>query len=657
MTKRQPNDLAPEQAQPNGPAPVRERHQDGSEIERFLTEVQRPARYTGGEVNAVSKSAEGRLGICLVYPDAYDVGQPNLGLQILYELLNNFDDIVAERAYAPWPDMEAVLRRERIPLFSLETRRPLCSFDVVGFSLQYELTAANLLTVLDLGRIPLRGESRKEGDPLVIAGGPGAYNPEPLAAFIDLFVIGEVEEMMGAFVERLVRWKKRGESKSSLLRDVAGGPGIYVPSLYQVQYRKDGRIERFDAGPPAPERISRLVVKDLEAVKAPLRPVVPFIETAQDRAVVEIMRGCTRGCRFCQAGMIYRPVRERSPETVAVAARRILQGTGYEQVSLASLSSSDYTGIRDALAALGDEQAQRGVSISLPSLRVDRFSVGLVDGISRVKRAGLTFAAEAGTQRMRDVINKCASEDQILGAAATAFESGWQRLKLYFMLGLPTEKDEDVLGIARIVQKIADIGRSTLPRSLRGQLRLTVSCSAFVPKPHTPFQWVSQDGLEEIERKQRLLRANVEDRKVVLHWHDAKAAYVEGAIARGDRRVSAAIEKAYRMGSRFDAWTEWFTLERWERAFSASGLSLDFYTTRPRERDEILPWDFIDAGVSRNFLWREFERALRAQTTADCRKVPCTGCGICQGFGVENRLVEPARFGAPGVSDGATMGQ
>ncbi len=560
-----------------------------------------------------------------------------MGLQILYEILNGQDDVFAERVYAPWVDMEAAMREADIPLFTLETHSRVAGLDVLGFSLQHELVYTNVLNMIDLAGIPIFARDRDASYPLVIAGGPGAVNPEPMAAFFDLFVIGEAEELIVEFVDIIKDWKiNGGGDKQGLVRRLSAVSGVYVPSFYDIDYTADGLIKEIKPAEGAPAAVRRRIVKDFSKTNVPIKPVVPFVDAVHDRCSVEVMRGCTRGCRFCQAGMIYRPVRERTKEQIISGISQILDNTGYEEISLSSLSSTDYTLIEDTLRTLSDKYTDRGISISLPSLRVDSFSIQLVKEIARVKKTGLTFAPEAGTQRLRDVINKNVTEEDILTTARTAFEAGWQRIKLYFMIGLPTETKEDLQGIVDLAKKIVDVGWQTLDIPARNRLMVAVSVSAFAPKPDTPFQWVAQNTLEEFEGKLKFLGEHIRGRHLTFKWHNAKSAVVEGAIARGDRRVADVIYNAWRLGCRFDAWTREFKYDRWMQAFSDAGLDPGFYAARERAFSETLPWRHIDTGVAEDFLQDEYKRALSGEITEDCRFDSCSSCGVCTSLDADN---------------------
>jgi radical SAM family uncharacterized protein len=602
-------------------------------LEWLLPTVTRPARYTGGEWNARPVDwARARLRVALAYPDLYEVGMANLGLMILYDRLNRIPGVLAERVYTPWSDMAAALRREDLPLYSLESCHPLAAFDMLGFSLPYELTYTNVLSMLDLAGLPLLAAERGEQHPIVIAGGSGAYNPEPMAAFCDLFVVGEGEQAMDDLAALWLEVRAPGGSKEEYLRRAAAIAGVYVPRFYEVQYHDDGTVAAVVPQEGAPRRVHKRVLADLAASPPVTRPVVPYLDSVHDRAVIEIQRGCTRGCRFCQAGMIYRPVRERSPEEVRAAARELLADTGYEELSLLSFSSSDYSHIEELLAGLVEDHREAGLTISLPSLRLDSFSVGLAELISQRRRTGLTFAPEAGTQRLRDVINKGLTAEDFRSTVGTAFSRGWQRVKLYFVIGLPTETEADLAGIGDMVREALRLGRRHAGR----RTTISVSIAPLVPKAHTPFQWAAQDAPETLQEKVRFLQRALRGKGIEFSWHDIPASRLEAALARGDRRLGSVILQAWRAGARFDAWEEEFQPECWGEAFQSAGLDPAFYANRTRPRAEALPWEHISCGVSKRFLWQEYRRALRGEVTPDCREQPCAGCGV-------QRLVTCAR--------------
>ena len=593
----------------------------GNPIWPLLATVKHPSRYTGQEWGTADPGRfapdRAKVRLCLAFPDVYEVGMSFLGFQILYALANSLEGVAAERAYCPWIDMEASLRSSNLPLSSLETGRPLNGFDVVGFTLQYELTATNILTMLDLGGIPLRSENRREKDPLVMAGGPGALAPEPLAPFIDFFCLGDGEELLPAVLDVLA--ETRGKRRQERIASLASLPGVYVPGLSNCLFSGKGCLVRSEQ--PLP--IKRQFVKDLDTMFAPSTLVVPNTGIIHDRVPVEVFRGCTRGCRFCQAGMIYRPVRERSPERVSEIARQLLAKTGWEELGLVSLSSCDYSGLGAVLEALSGQLGENGVRLSLPSLRMDAFSVELAARLETMKRGGLTFAPEAGSQRLRDVINKGVDSGDISGTLEAASEYGWDKVKLYFMIGLPTETESDLEGILEICREAF----STLRRRHR-RAEVSVSVNGFIPKPHTPFQWETQLPFEETESRCRWLKGKIGNPRIALNYHDPRQGFVEGVFARGDRRLAKVIERAWKDGCRFDGWSETFRFEAWMQAFEKEGIDPFDFTTRLRDRDEPFPWDHIDPGVSREFLWRERDRALKGARTTDCRSGACQACGL-----------------------------
>lgn len=595
-------------------------------IERILPRVQKPGRYTGGEYNSIVKPrGKSDVGFAFCFPDTYEIGMSNLGMQILYGVINGMDGFFCERVFAPWPDMESEIRRAGLELWSLETQTPLKDFDIVGFSLSYELSYTNVLNMLDLGGICLRSSERDSLHGIVIAGGTCAYNPEPLADFIDIFSIGEGEEALPELLRAYRDAKTAGLSKQEFLRIASGIDGMYVPSLYDVKYAPDGRVASITARSPAPAVVKKRIVQDLNRSYFPQNPIVPSTEIVHDRANIELFRGCIRACRFCQAGYTYRPVRSKSPEVLAQQAEAVLKSSGWQELGLSSLSTSDYTALSGLCDRLLDFCVPRSTSLALPSLRTDNFSIELMEKIQKVRRSGLTFAPEAGTQRLRDVINKNVTEEDLLSTLQIAFRGGWSSVKLYFMIGLPTETDEDVLGIADLAHKALKVWKEHATNRGRGA-RITVSVSCFIPKPCTPFQWEAQCSMEEFERKQALLRGALRSRAVTLSWHDAAASRLEGVFARGDRKLGQVIYDAWSHGAKLDGWNEYFDYDNWMRSFERCGADPDFYAARQRDTDEILPWSVVSCGVDTGYLLSEREAAYRGEITPDCRKA-CTGCG------------------------------
>lgn len=603
--------------------------------DEILLKIEKPARYIGGEVNSVMKDkdkVEVRFAMC--FPDVYEIGMSHLGIQILYDMFNRMEDVWCERVYSPWVDLDEIMRREDIPLFALESQDPIRDFDFLGITIQYEMCYTNILQVLDLSHIPLRSLERTEEDPIVIGGGPCAYNPEPLAPFFDLFYIGEGETVYRQLLDLYKENKKRGGSRMDFLEMAASVEGIYVPAFYTVSYHEDGTLASFTPDRPcAPVTVKKQVVMDMEETTYPEAPVVPFIKVTQDRVVLEIQRGCIRGCRFCQAGMLYRPTRERNVEDLKEYAWKMLKNTGHEEISLSSLSSSDYSQLKEIVTFLIEEFKDAGINISLPSLRIDAFSLDVMSKVQDIRKSSLTFAPEAGSQRMRNVINKGLTEEDILEGAGAAFEGGWNKVKLYFMLGLPTETQEDMEAIAVLADKVARRYYEIPKEQRNGKCQITASSSFFIPKPFTPFQWAKMYKNEEYIARAAIVKhafQNQLNRKSLKYnWHDAEVTVLEGVLARGDRRVADVIMTAYQMGCIYDAWTEHFDYEKWLKAFEGNGLDIAFYNERERSLDELFPWDFIDIGVTKEFLKREWEHAMKGEVTPNCRQ-QCSGCGVAK---------------------------
>ena len=601
----------------------------------ILLQIEKPARYIGGEVNSVMKDpSEVDIRFAMCFPDVYEIGMSHLGIQILYDMFNRREDTWCERVYSPWTDLDKILHEKNIPLFALESQDPIRDFDFLGITIQFEMCYTNILQILDLGQIPLHASERTEADPIVIGGGPCTYNPEPLADFFDIFYIGEGETVYDELLDAYKVWKNSGKSRKEFLETAAQIEGLYMPAFYDPEYNNDGTLKSFTPNNMhAPDTVKKQVVMDVTDTSYPMKPVVPFIKATQDRVVLEIQRGCIRGCRFCQAGMIYRPTRERNVDKLKEYARTMLKTTGHEEISLSSLSSSDYSELKELVTFLIDEFKGKGINISLPSLRIDAFSLDVMSKVQDIRKSSLTFAPEAGSQRMRNVINKGLTEEDILDGAGQAFEGGWTKVKLYFMLGLPTETEEDMREIARLSDRVAR-RYYEIPKDRRnGKCQITASSSFFVPKPFTPFQWASMCTAEEYMRRAEIVKdefhAQLNRKSLKYNWHDAQITVLEGVMARGDRKIGKVVEEAYRLGCLFDSWTESFHNDLWMQAFENTGIDPAFYNLRERGEDELFPWDFIDTGVTRKFLRSEWENAMKETVTPNCRQ-QCSGCGAAR---------------------------
>ena len=598
-------------------------------LERILPKVQKPARYTGGEYNQIIKDkADIDIRVAFCFPDTYEIGMSNLGMGILYSTMNELPYVWCERVYAPWGDMYEEMKKSNVPLYALESGDPISEHDVLAFSIGYEMAYSTVLDMMDMAGVPIHSADRKELLPLVIAGGTAALNPEPMADFVDIFLLGEGEEMNNELLEMLHEAKTGGWTKAEFLKKAAQIGGVYVPSFYTPVLNPDGTIDRFEIADGAPETVQKRIITDLDKAHFPLTPIVPSTEVVHDRVNLELFRGCVRGCRFCQAGHVYRPIRAKSPELLAEQGKALLKNTGSQDITLLSLSSSDYRHLSELCDGLLDYCEPRSIGLSLPSLRADNFSIEIMHRLQKTRKSGLTFAPEAGSQRLRDAINKNVTEEDLLNTCRLAFEGGWNAIKLYFMLGLPTETDEDILGIAELANQVLHTWRLYAKNKNRG-VRITVSTSCFVPKPHSPFQWESQNTMEEYIRKVNLLRENIRAKNVVYNWHDPQTSYIEATLSRGDRRMGKVIENVWKAGGRLEAWSDYFSFERWMNAFEDAGLDPSFYAHRPRAKDETMPWDLVDVGVRRAHLWHEREQTYKSELSPDCRK-QCSACGAAK---------------------------
>ncbi|MCR4956090.1 MAG: TIGR03960 family B12-binding radical SAM protein [Lachnospiraceae bacterium] len=613
--------------------------------DEILLSVEKPARYIGNEVNSAKKDLKDiDIRFCMCFPDVYEIGMSHLGIQILYDMFNRRPDTYCERVYSPWPDLGNIMKEKNIPLFALESQDPVKDFDFLGITIQYEMCYTNILQILDLSQIPMLAKDRTIEDPIVIGGGPCSYNPEPIADFFDLFYIGEGEVVYDELLDLYKECKKKGMSRRDMLIEMAKIPSIYVPMLYDVKYKEDGTILSFTPNVEGiPSTVEKSIVMDTSKIGYPAHPIVPFIKATQDRVTLEIQRGCIRGCRFCQAGMLYRPTRERDVEELKAIAKEMIESTGHEEISLSSLSSSDYSHLKELIDFLIENFEKKGVNISLPSLRIDAFSLDIMSKVQDIRKSSLTFAPEAGTQRMRNVINKGLTEEIILEGAGMAFEGGWQKVKLYFMLGLPSETEDDIKGIPQLAEKIAE-RYYEIPKDQRnGKCNITISTSFFVPKPFTPFQWAPMCTKDEFLGRAKLVNDTMKEqlnkKSMKYNWHHADVTILEGILARGDRKIAKSLLRAYELGCVFDAWDEYFDVNKWNQAFAETGIDQDFYTTRVRNEDEIFPWDFISCGVTKRFLYNEFMRSKEEVVTPNCR-AKCSGCGVLKykgGVCVENK--------------------